>query len=86
MYYSDVCFALCARVRRRTELEILSTRIRKGKSHNSKASHSVSTQREQAINYCRQKQRQTQQNPHNAKDDAETNNQAITSTLTRENA
>ena len=66
--------------------EILSTRIRKRKSHNSKVSHSVSTQREQAINYCRQKQRQTQQNPHNAKDDAETNNQAITSTLTRENA
>ena len=66
------------RVWRRTEFEILSTQIKKNErfDDNSKAS-----QRQQANNYCPQRQLQTQQNSHNAKDEAETNKQQ-TITLT----
>ena len=54
VYCLYVCFVSCARVRRRTEFEILSTPTKKkGKSvDNSKASHPVSTQRQQTNNYC----------------------------------
>ena len=85
MYCLYVYFVSCARVRRRTEFEILSTPIKKkGKSvDNSKASHPVSTQRQQTNNTAPETTADST-NPRTAEEEAETNQQALTITLTRD--
>ena len=85
VYYLYVCLVSCARVWRRNEFEILRTQIKKnGKSvDNSKASHPV-----HAAPTSKQlllpERTANSTNPSNEKDEAETNHQTITITLTRD--
>ena len=85
VYCLYVCFVSCARVRRRTEFEILSTPIKKKGKFVNNSKH--------RILYPRSANKQTitapettadSTNPRTAEEEAETNQQALTITLTRD--